>query len=217
MRKIMLVLVVVGMLGACGESSTDVARPGGGGGGGDGDPFIPPDTVIKTSEAVVNLYRAGNPEAIRTVHSLTARDAFARALESAETFGYGFDPGAAGVAVGRSVDGRDIVVSLGSLLGETRDGLVLYLRVGEEEHAVAMRASGRGEDGFEVLEVVAKGESAPQRLPWHHGDLLNCLQRAIGDYRTCLGQAGGCAVCAFACLSAALAYLVVCVVFHMVI
>jgi hypothetical protein len=213
MRKLILVLMLAMMVGACGESSTDVATRRSGGGGG-GDEFIPPDTVVKTEDARFDVYQPGNPAAIETVHSLTPRASFARALEVTETFGYGFDPARVAVATARLADGRDVVVALGSLTGGLRDdGHVLHVRIGDREETLPLRTDGGRGDGFEVLEIADKHEIGPQSLFWDLGHWIQCLMQATADIMACSQD---CEECWRQCVLQALVKLVFCIHFTMI-
>ena len=211
MKKLFLVLMLSVMVGACGESATDVATRHGGGGGG-GDPFIPPDTVIKAEHATLNGYRPGNPVAIETAQGLTARASFNNAVATAAALGYGFDPAAVAVVSGRTDDGREVHFVLGSLLGGEGDGFAIYMRVGEWEKSLPLRLSDREPTGYEVLEDVDKLDPGPQSKPWYYGDLLNCLQYVVADLMACRSS---CTWCGALCDLRALLNLVVCVVFFM--
>jgi hypothetical protein len=210
MKRIFLVLLISVAVGACGESSTDVvSRRGGSPGGGE---FIPPDTLIKTENATFHVYKPGNIVALESVLSLTARTPFHDAIESAGSFGYGFDPADVAVATGRLDDGREVLVALGSLEGIKRDGYLFYLRVGDREHTFPLRETGGGKAGFDLLEVAAKGEIGPRNMPWYFGDLLDCLIRAMADLLMCQPD---CADCYRNCVFDTLVRLVVCVQFTM--
>lgn len=214
MRKLILVLMLAMMVGACGESSTDVATRQSGGGGGGGGGFIPPDTVIKTEEARFDVYQPGNPVAIETVNSLTPRASFARALEVTETFGYGFDPARVAVAAGRLDDGREVVIALGSLTGGRHDdGHVLHVRIGDREETLPLRTDGGRGDGFEVLEIADKHEIGPQSLFWDLGHWVQCLMQAMADIMACRED---CEDCWRACVLQALVKLAFCIHFTMI-
>lgn len=208
MRKIILVLMMAMMLGACGESATDIVT---GGGGGDG--FIPPDTVIKTADGLFDIYRPGNPVAVETVQSLTPGAPLAGAIVTSETFGYTFDPARVAVATVTLADGRDVVVALGALLGADADGHVLYVRVGDREEALPLRVNRGSRDGFEVLESVDKGVIGPQGILWDLGHWFSCLMQAMADIALCYKD---CEDCWRMCVYQALIRLLFCLQFTMI-
>ena len=187
MKRIMLVLMVAMGVGACGESSTDVVTRSGGGGGG----FIPPDTVIKTESVRVDLFRPGHPLAFESAVALAGNGSFQRAVETAGTFGYGFDPARAAVAEGTLADGREVRIVLAAMTGAARAGHVLYLRVGDGERALPLRLNGRG-DGVEFLETVSKAGVGPSRMWWDVGDAIQCLMQAMADLYICRSSCTDC-------------------------
>lgn len=213
MKRLFLVLMLSVMVGACGESTTDVATGGRGGGGNGGDPFIPPDTVIKVEHGTLNGYNPGNPVAIASVGALTARSSFTRALDAAAYNGYGFDPADVAVASGRSDDGRDLLIAIAALPGVDKNGFLFYIRFGDVEHAIPVRAHGHGGDGVDIMESALKNGGGPSNMPWYYGDLIGCIVHAIADVTKCLQLE--CTQCINLCVSTALYNFVQCVVFAM--
>ena len=211
MKRLFTVLMMTIVLGACGESPSDVATTGGGGGSGGDDGFIPPDTVIKTEHAVLDVYGARHPGAIAAVQSLAAQDALGDALGTAESFGYGFDAANVALAMGRADDGRDVSVALGTLSGGDARGLVLYIRLGEREVSFPLRLTGR-DGAFDIIEAVDKRDIGPARQPWYHTDLADCLRAILADLQRCQHY---CEACAGLCTLDAVIQLVMCVLFFM--
>ena len=211
MKRLFLVLMMSILLGACGESSTDVVTRRGGDTGGDGG-FVPPDTVIKSEHAALNAYQPGNPGAIGPVRDLTASASFNAAIATAGTFGYAFDPRTVAVASGRTDDGRLVLIALGALPGGDGNGLALYMRVGDWEKSLPLRLTDREQTGYEVLEDVSKQETGPWNKPWYYGDLLNCLEHVVADLLACRRE---CPTCGVICDLRALVNLAVCVIFFM--
>jgi len=213
MKRLFLVLMLSVMVGACGESTTDVATGGGGGGTG-GDPgFIPPDTVIKAEHATLNGYNAGNPVAIASVGALTARSAFTGAVDAAADNGYGFDPADVAVASGQLDDGRDVLIAIAALPSVDHNGFLFYVRMGDVEHAIPVRARGHGDDSVDILESALKNGGGPSNMPWYYGDLLQCITAAMADISVCLQNT--CPSCRSDCVRSVLVRFVVCIVFGM--
>jgi hypothetical protein len=187
MKRIMLVLMVALGVGACGESSTDVVTRSGGGDGG----FIPPDTVIKTESVRSDLYQPGHPGAVGCAEGLAGNPSFHRAVETAETFGYGFDPARAAVAEGNLADGREVRIVLAAMAGGARAGHVLYLRVGDEERSLPLRVNVDG-DAPEILETISKEGVGPSGMWVDLGDTLQCLMQALADLYVCRSSCTDC-------------------------
>jgi hypothetical protein len=103
-------------------------------------------------------------------------------------------------------------VLLGALEGADRNGHVLYLRVGEREHALPLRVGGRGEPGFEVLEAAGKTEIGPRNIPWLSNDVVECIVQAINQIILCRET---CDWCYHVCVYLAVRQLFQCVSFAM--
>jgi hypothetical protein len=211
MKRLMLVLAMTLLVGACGESTTDVATRNGGN-NGDGE-FVPPDTIIKTEDATARVYGAGNPVALQEVTALATGGSLGGALDIAGTFGYDFDPARVAVARLRLDDGRDAVLALGMLSGGTASpGVVVYARVGDREQTLPLRLTDTGSDGFDVMTIADKTATRPDGVWWYFPGWLHCLASAMGDIMACVRN---CSDCWAACVQLALVKLAICLRFTM--
>jgi hypothetical protein len=171
--------------------------------------------VIKTDEALVRAYAAGNPVAIDEASALAAGGSFGDALDVAETHGYGFDPSNVVMARLELDDGREAVLGIGKLSGGV-DGVVVYTRVGDRDETIPLRLAPGTPEGVEILRTGGKGELEPDNIPvWtFFGSWWQCVMQAMADIMACIQQCPD-GSCWQACIMQALLRLASCLSFTM--